>query len=204
MIDRVRIKICGLTHPEDMAHAVDCGADYVGLVFAQSPRRVDERELAAWLEDARGDAEVVGVFRDESVERVIETIERFDLDFVQLHGAESGEAWRRLPVRLIEARIVEERGPRPSRFGGAAWAELLDSGAGSGRTFEWALARAATRATRVFLAGGLDPSNVAAAIAAAGPFAVDASSRLESSPGRKDAARVRAFCEAVRACEEKP
>ena len=203
MIDRVRIKICGLTHPGDMAHAVRCGADFVGLVFASGPRRVDEASLGDWLEDARGDAEVVGVFRDESYERVLETVERFDLDFVQLHGQERGERWQHLPVRLIEARMVELGAVRGGRFAGAAWAELLDSGAGSGTPFDWALAREAARATRVFVAGGLDPDNVAMAIDAARPFAVDASSRLESSLGRKDPERVRAFCEAVRACEEK-
>ena len=197
MSERVRVKICGLTHPDDMRHAIDCGADFVGLVFAASPRQVDVERLGSWLEAARGHAEVVGVFRDASPESVLAAIERFDLDLVQLHGDERGEAWQHLPVRMIEARLLREGELAPPRFPGAAWAEMLDSGAGSGRPFDWALAAAPSRAHRVFLAGGLDPDNVEAAILRARPFAVDASSRLERAPGRKDADAVARFCAAV-------
>jgi phosphoribosylanthranilate isomerase len=202
MSERVRIKICGLTHPDDMRHAIACGADFVGLVFAPSPRRVDADRLSQWLESARGSAEVVGVFRDASIETVLAAVERFDLDLVQLHGDERGAAWQRLPLRLIEARLVDAGALAPARFAGAAWAQLLDAGAGSGQAFEWSIAAPVARAQRVFLAGGLSAENVGAAIAAARPFAVDASSRLERTPGRKDPALVARFCDAVRAAKE--
>lgn len=201
---RTRIKICGLTRAEDMAHAVRSGADYVGLVFADgSPRRVETSTLGDWLEEARGDAEVVGVFRDQSLQQVIEAIDRFDLDFVQLHGEESGEEWARLPVRMIEGRIVGDDVP-DARFAGAAWAHLLDGGAGSGRTFDWGLVTELARAERIFLAGGLDAQNVSAAVRTVRPFAVDVASGTERVAGVKDPDRVVAFIEAVRAADATP
>lgn len=191
----VRVKICGLTNPRDMEAAVSAGADYVGVVFADSPRRVRLEELEEWLEDARGDAEVVGVFRDQEPSAVLEYVERFDLDFVQLHGSESMRELSRLPVRLIEASIVDENAVPPPRFPGMAWARLLDSGAGSGKRFDWKLALPLARAERVFLAGGLSPENVADAIRQVAPFAVDVSSGVElaGEPGRKDAELIGAF-----------
>jgi phosphoribosylanthranilate isomerase len=200
MVESPRVKICGLTNAADMRHAVDAGADYLGLVFAPSPRRVDPADLDAWLDDARGLAELVGVFRDASVEQVVEMVEQFDLDFVQLHGREHGVEWSRLPVRLIEARVVAASGGLPGpRFPGASWADLLDGGAGDGKSFDWDLAIPETRARRVFLAGGLRPDNVADAVRRVRPFAVDVSSGVESRPGRKDPQQVAAF---VRAAKE--
>lgn len=199
-----RIKICGLTRAEDMAAAAEAGADYVGLVFAEgSSRQVVVDDVAAWIEDARGDAEVVGVFRDQSFEDVLRAVDTLDLDFVQLHGHESGEVWKSLPVRMIETRIVGDTVP-DARFAGAAWAHLLDAGAGSGTIFDWDLARELARSERVFLAGGLDPDNVADAVRTVRPFAVDVASGTEASPGRKDPARLRAFAAAVRAADAKP
>lgn len=192
------MKICGLTRPEDAALAIQAGADYLGLVFTESPRRVRVGDVERWLEDVRGDAEIVGVFRDALPETVLEITERLDLDFVQLHGEEQGEVWKSLPVRLIEARIAHAGGFSRARFAGAAWAELLDAGAGSGRTFDWARAVPLARARRAFLAGGLNPTNVGEAIRRVRPFAVDVSSGVESSPGCKDAAAIRAFLRAAR------
>lgn len=194
-----RVKICGLARAEDARVAAGAGADFLGFVFAPgSPRRVDPRELERWIEDVRGACEVVGVFRDQGFDEVLEFVERFDLDFVQLHGHESGADWKKLPVRMIEARVVVEGVLPPPRFAGAAWAHLLDGGAGSGTTFEWNLAQPVARAERLFLAGGLHPGNVGAAIAAVQPFAVDVASGVEIAPGVKDAELVRAFVRRAR------
>lgn len=198
MTEAPRVKICGLTNPEDVAHAVAAGADYVGLVFAESPRRVEPHAVREWLEEARDLAEVVGVFRDTSFDQVVEVVETLDLDFVQLHGRESGPEWRQLPVRLIEARVVRDGTLPPARFPGASWADLLDGGAGEGRGFPWDLAVPVTRERRVFLAGGLHPDNVADAVAAVRPFAVDVSSGVEASPGRKDPGLVTRFVRAAK------
>ena len=199
-----RVKICGITRPEDARCAVEAGADYLGLVLAEnSARTVRAADVASWLEDVRDPAEVVGVFRDQPLDEVLAAIDLLDLDFVQLHGRETGAEWTRLPVRMIEARVVGDRVP-PARFAGAAWAHLLDGGAGSGRTFDWSLATEMARAERVFLAGGLDPENVTGAVRAVRPFAVDVASGTESVPGVKDPARVRAFVEAVRTADADP
>ena len=197
-----RVKFCGLTRADDARFASEtCGADYLGFVFVPgTPRRVDPESLATWIEEVRGDAEVVGVFRDQPVDEVLAAIDRFDLDFVQLHGRESGREWKRLPVRMLEARIVDNVLP-PPRFAGAAWAHVLDAGAGSGRTFDWSVAVETARSERVFLAGGLEPENVARAIRQVRPFAVDVASGVEAAPGVKDHEKMRRFVEAVRAAE---
>ena len=195
-----RVKICGLVRAVDARVAAQSGADFLGFVFAPgSPRRVDPRELDQWIEQVRGDCEIVGVFRDQSLQEVLDCVERFVLDFVQLHGDERGDEWKKLPVRMIEARVVAGDVVPSPRFAGAAWAHLLDGGAGSGRGFDWTLARPIARAERVFLAGGLNPTNVGAAIAAVQPFAVDVASGVEARPGEKDADAIRAFVRHARA-----
>lgn len=198
MRGETRVKICGLRRQEDVEQAVACGADYIGFIFDAGPRAVDRDDLARWLDDVRDPAEVVGVFRNSPFDDVVETVARFDLDFVQLHGREEGQQWHRLPVRLIEARIVEDDRVPPARFAGAAWAEVLDAGAGSGNAFDWTLAVAPSRARRTFLAGGLTPDNVARAIELVRPFAVDTSSGVEDSPGVKNHQRIQAFVDAAR------
>ena len=197
-----RVKICGLTRAQDAEAAVVAGAAYLGFVFAPSPRQVRADSVVAWLDPLREAAELVGVFRDQAIDFVRRTIEELDLDLVQLHGSEEGSQWLELPVRILAVRTVRGESVSPSRFGGSAWAELLDSdseqGGGSGRGFDWSVAADEARKHRVFLAGGLDPENVEHAIQELHPFAVDLSSGVESSPGIKDPAKMRAFCEAVR------
>ncbi len=197
-----RLKICGITTEEDARAAVDAGADYLGLVFAAgSPRRVDPSRLG-WLDSLRESVELVGVFRDQSPEEVEDLALSLDLDFVQLHGAESGESWRRMPVRVVEAAVVEGGILPPPRLAGIAWARLLDGGAGSGVAFDWAAAATVARSERLFLAGGLDPTNVGRAIEQLRPFAVDVSSGVELSPGRKDPERIRAFAQVLREADD--
>jgi phosphoribosylanthranilate isomerase len=204
-LDDIRVKICGLTQREDAAHAVACGADYIGFVFTDSPRRADPAEVARWLDTVRGVAEVVGVFRDAPLEQVQSVIHALDLDLVQLHGREAGAAWLELPVRVIEARAVAGEGAAESRFQGAAWADLLDSGGGgTGRPFDWRLAAPLVRGRRVFLAGGLTAANVARAVQQVRPFAVDVASGVELRPGRKDPSLVARFIEAARQSGREP
>jgi indole-3-glycerol phosphate synthase/phosphoribosylanthranilate isomerase len=207
---RVAVKICGITSVEDAVMAVAAGADAVGLVFwPGSPRAVDvatARAIAAALPPF---VLRVGVFVDAPPEEMRRVADEVGLDMVQLHGSEPPEAVSRAPRRAVKAVRVGP-GFRPEealRYDGAAAALLLDTRVdgdgrpgGTGRTFDWSLVRPVREGTSSFviLAGGLTPENVGEAIAAVRPDAVDVSSGVESAPGKKDPAKVRAFIEAVR------
>jgi phosphoribosylanthranilate isomerase len=208
---RVQVKVCGLTTPEEAAAVAEAGADAVGLVFfARSLRAVDletARRVAAALPPfvAR-----VGVFVDASRDELLRAADSVPLDLLQLHGREPLEALAGLPRRSVKALGVTADFDleQALRYAGRCDALLLDTGGGSlpggsGATFDWSVARAVrARVPRLVLAGGLDPGNVGAALAAVGPDAVDVSSGVESAPGRKDLDKVRAFIAAVRAASE--
>jgi phosphoribosylanthranilate isomerase len=197
-----RVKICGLCREEDARHAAGLGADYLGFVLAESPRRLDLRAAAPWIRRLKGafpTVQLVGVFVRPAAGEMEEAASALGLDLVQVHGL--------TPPARFECALPVIRACAPAEWRAAeesgAWAVLLDStgeggSGGTGRTWAWSSLGAA-RPERLFLAGGLDGSNVADAIRVLDPFAVDASSRLESAPGRKDPERVRAFLEAVRA-----
>ena len=201
----VRIKICGITNLEDALLAADLGADALGFIFyAKSPRKVapeTAREIIAQLPPFVAS---VGVFVDEAAAVVQELAARVGLDWVQLHGQESPEYCRNLGRRVIKGfRIRDAESLCPlADYREAAQALLLDSYkqgqvGGTGTGFDWRLAREAKQFGRIILAGGLTPENVAQAIAAAQPQAVDTASGTEAAPGRKDPAKLRAFFKAV-------
>ena len=195
------VKICGLTSPGDAVAALEAGADAIGINFApKSPRRVEleaAREISA---AAAGRAIRVGVFQDQPRDEVERIANQVPLDVVQLHGAESPEYAAALPFPVLKMLAGGESLEREAaRFPGLEL--LLDhpSGGGSGKTWDFGRARALVgRGRRVWIGGGLGPDNVAAAIRAALPYGVDASSSLESAPGRKDRAKLAAFVAAVR------
>jgi phosphoribosylanthranilate isomerase len=180
----------------------------VGLVFwPRSPRWVD-RDKARQISRALPPFVVrVGVFVDAAPDVLARTAEEVGLDVLQLHGRESPEDVARLPRRAIKAVSVGE-GFRPQdalRYEGHAAGILLDTKAnglpgGTGQVFDWALAREVReRASFLALAGGLTAENVHVALTSLRPDLVDVSSGVESSPGRKDVEKMRAFVEAVRA-----
>lgn len=206
--ERRRVKVCGITEP-DAARAA-AGADWLGLVLAPSPRRVDEATAAGLT--AGIDAAWVGVFVDADPDEVAGVADRLGLAAVQLHGAETPDTCRR--VREATGRPVWKAvrwDADPARLD--AWAAevdalLVDAAigdrlGGTGRALPWeALAERWARDRRpapTILAGGLGPDNVARAIEVVDPDGVDASSRLERAPGRKDPRLVRAYVEAARA-----
>jgi phosphoribosylanthranilate isomerase len=199
----MRVKICGITNREDAMLAVAAGAHALGFVFAPSPRQVAPEAVAAIVAGLPPFVQTVGVFVDQDVAAVLD---RCPLDAVQFHGDEPPDALARLKgVRRIKAfRIATEADLAPlGRYREVAEAFLLDAqvagiAGGTGQTFPWHLAREARRFGRpIILAGGLTPENVAAAIAEGGPDAVDVSSQIEMSPGRKDPVRVRRFIAAA-------
>lgn len=201
----VRVKICGLTRPPDVAAAVAAGADALGFMFyAPSPRHVAIAAAADLCRPVPARVERVGVFVDAPEDFIREAAVRCGLTLLQLHGGEAPEFCARLPLPVV--RAFRMRGPETleelDRFPTAGW--LLDSytpgrHGGTGATFNWDLAaRAVARGRPVWLAGGLTPDNVAEAVRRVRPFAVDVSSGVESAPGVKDPARIAAFIAAAK------
>lgn len=209
----VEVKFCGLTRAGDAEVAASLGAAYVGVVFAESARRVAPEAATTVLAPARGRARTVGVFGKASLETVTTVAAEVPLDVVQLHGDPSagivervrpffgGEVWA--VVRIDGGELP----PMSAALLNVADAVVLDTKVadqlgGSGRTFDWSsVARVLDRQrirARIVLAGGLTPENVAQAVRTIAPDIVDVSSGVESAPGIKDHARMRAFRDAVR------
>ncbi len=221
------IKICGTTNSEDAQASVTAGADALGFIFAPSPRQVDAssaRDLVAALPKQ---VEKIGVFVNESAERIREIVEQTGLTAVQLHGEESPEfaarlfrsgdspqprtPWLRLfktiqvgPGFEVELRAFAE----VRQINGV----LLDSGSaslrgGTGHPFDWRRASAIVPEyagdLRIIMAGGLDSSNVGDAIGSLRPWGVDVCSGVEREPGKKDPEKLRSFVAAVRKTEKK-
>ena len=214
---RVQVKICGITNLEDALAACEAGADMLGFNFwPQSPRFIEPeaaREITFHkLRLTRG-VRMIGVFVNETLERIRAVAENIHLDGLQLHGDETVEFCRQLKATatydpygfLIKACPANAELNVEKLIDYPAEAFMLDAydpklRGGTGRTADVNIAReAARKLPRLFLAGGLAPENVAAAIAAVRPYAVDACSSLELSPGRKDHARMKEFVAAVRA-----
>jgi len=201
---RVRIKICGTTRLEDALVAVDAGADALGFIFYdKSPRRVAMKTVKGIIAELPPFVETVGVFVDETVERVNRVAEFCGLDRVQLHGGESAAYCRKVCRRVIKVMRVKDEGflerlpaYKVSGFLLDAYQEGMPGG--TGRTFNWDLALAAKPFGPLILAGGLDAGNVADAIRHVRPYGVDVVSGVESAPGVKDPEKIRAFVRAVR------
>jgi len=206
---RTRIKICGITNAADAALAVAAGADAVGVIFAPSPRQVTVEQAAAALAGMPFPVARVGVFVDPSVKEVAEAVEACDLTAVQLSGHESPEVCDSISVHVLKAIHIgtdfDSQGAEPYR--GHAAALLLDTlvpgkVGGTSQAFNWLTLGVLPGWAPSFVAGGLNPSNVAACIASLRPFAVDVSSGVEASPGIKDPDKIIAFCAAVRDADQ--
>jgi phosphoribosylanthranilate isomerase len=202
----VFVKVCGITNEDDALLAVAMGADAIGFVFAPSKRQVTVSVAADIVKRLPNDVLVVGVFRDETPEKVVETVHRAGLRGAQLHGHESPEdTWwvgERLPF-VIKAFVAGNRGVNDAE-GYRASAILLDAPSpGSGQVFDWRLADGVPDKSRLIVAGGLDADNVGAAIEATRPWGVDVSGGVEASPGRKDPRKVRSFIANARAAFER-
>ncbi|HEY6188054.1 MAG TPA: phosphoribosylanthranilate isomerase [Pyrinomonadaceae bacterium] len=205
----VRIKVCGINNLEDALAAVEAGADMLGFNFyCESPRYIKPSRARDIIECLPENVLSVGVFVNERPETVLSIADEAGLGGLQLHGDETPEDCRAVAGRfLIKALRVGEGFTPESAAAYPSDAVLLDAfdrGArgGTGRTFDWRLARRTRELVpQLFLAGGLSPANVEEAIAAVAPYGVDACSGLECAPGRKDHALVRDFiARARRAC----
>lgn len=210
-----RIKICGVTTPDDARAVAAAGAEAIGLNFFRRSKRYLDRAQAEGIVAAL-DASVakVGLFVNSPLEQIADGVERFDLDWVQLHGDEPPELLADLPpCPVIRAFRVGGDGLAPVRhyleaclrYGRSPEMLLVDAfcpGAygGTGEQGDWAAAAELVAQTSqpVALAGGLTPANVAEAIAEVRPAAVDTASGVEISPGRKDVELLRRFVETAR------
>ncbi|HEX9970237.1 MAG TPA: phosphoribosylanthranilate isomerase [Acidimicrobiales bacterium] len=198
------VKVCGTTSEEDALLAVAMGADAVGFVFAPSTRQIAPSIAADIVKRLPPEVVTIGVFRDETPERVVEIVNGAGLKGAQLHGRESAKdtQWlrRRVPM-VIKAFAAGDAAVRNALDYGAD-AVLLDAPSpGSGQVFDWRLAEGVPDGCRLMLAGGLTPDNVAEAIARVHPWGVDAVSGIEASPGHKDARKLRAFVANAKAAE---
>ena len=194
-----KIKMCGLSRPEDIAFANEVKPDYIGFVFAEKSKRYITPEKAAELAEKLDKSIVpVGVFVDSDFEEIMNTVNLGAIRIAQLHGNEPEELVKRLQkngVPVIRAFQIKSEADVKKAETSCADHILLDSGKGSGLTFDWSVLKNAARP--YFLAGGLDPQNVSRAVTDLHPYAVDTSSGLETD-GVKDRNKMIAFADAVR------
>ena len=201
------IKICGITTEDDALLAVAMGADALGFVFAPSPRQVAVKRVYDITRRLPPEILTVGVFRDEHPRRVAELVHEGGLKAAQLHGHETADdvaavfAHVRFVIKAVVAGSIDAR--RADTFGTGLI--LLDAPApGSGEVFDWSLAGDIAVGPKIILAGGLNPQNVASAIAQVKPWGVDVSTGVESAPGKKDATLMRKFIANARAAAPTP
>jgi phosphoribosylanthranilate isomerase len=203
----VRVKICGITNWADAKVAIDAGADALGFNFyAKSPRRIGVSHAREIIRHLPRRVSAVGVFVDASAADVLKIAGAVRLAILQLHGDESPKTVARLArefpvIKAVRVgpgfRVSElEKYPRAAAF-------LLDGfdgklRGGTGKRFDWRIAKQAKRFAPVILAGGLTKENAGKAMRMAKPFAIDVCSGVEASPGKKDAKKVRAFMATVK------
>jgi phosphoribosylanthranilate isomerase len=224
------VKICANTNLEDATLAVDAGADALGFIFAPSTRRVAPKDVRRITDQLPAAVEKIGVFINQRPESIIETVVAAGLTGVQLHGIEELDHVRQLRKlarthpKLAIYKGLHARELMPDQHGsqyGIGFVKnagdlvdafLMDSGTaerrgGTGKTFDWdeaaPMIKLLARKHRVVIAGGLNPQNARRAIQVFSPWGVDVVTGVESEPGKKDAAKVKAFIAAVRNGENK-
>ena len=195
------VKVCGITNVADARVAAEAGADAVGLLFAESPRRIDAATARGISIALPENVLKVGVFVNEEPGKVLRVAREVGLDLAQLHGDETPEVVAEIragglavmkAVRVRNAADVAD----VERYGADLY--LLDAYSerargGTGETFDWEVAKSLGGRANIVVSGGLGPENVREAVGLFEPYGVDASSSLEDAPGRKNEERVRRF-----------
>jgi phosphoribosylanthranilate isomerase len=212
---RTWIKICGTTSLEDALSSIEAGADALGFIFAPSKRRVSVEQAQQIISQLPREVEKIGVFMNNSEEEICSVVSAVELTGLQMHGEESPTAiYECLPsdrrdamhkIKTIQIKPGQELGlDDHGSVSRVVDAWLLDSGAGSGKTFDWQSARkkVGDRQGRFIVAGGLTPENVVEAIRVFKPWGVDVVTGVEREPGRKDREKLKAFVAAVRKAEQ--
>ena len=194
----MKIKICGITRPEDAEAAVAAGADLLGFVFRSGTPRALDPAVSGWIREVTG-VEKAGVFLDAPLDEVVRVRDLLTLDRVQLHGDEPDSYLEALGDRVIRRVPVgsEIDWDRVTKLAERCL-PLFDPGAGDGVAWAWEVLGESAPGIRIGLAGGLTPENVADAVRTVQPYLVDVSSGVEAAPGIKDHTKVRDFIAAVR------
>jgi phosphoribosylanthranilate isomerase len=210
------IKICGTTSLEDALSSMEAGADALGFIFAPSKRQVSPEQAQRIISQLPPNIEKIGVFLDAGAMGIRQVLSEVDLTGIQMHGEGDfpAEVYSYLPadrrdgLRKIKTIIVwegfEARFDSYAAVPGVVDTWLFDSGAGSGKPFDWQGARAklGERQGKFIVAGGLTPENVGDAIRTFRPWGVDVVTGVELEPGRKDPEKLKAFVAAVRKAEQ--
>src|SRR5438477_11298952 len=198
----IRVKICGICDLDSAMAAVEAGADMIGFHFCTSERRIAPEEARASLDELSVRPKIIGVFIDESADEVRRIAGHLDLGLLQLHGSEpQGFDAGRPVMKVLKIRdgAVPDADAWPDPIMLDSWS--ADQRGGTGRTWDWELARPLLASRRVFIAGGLEPGNVGKVVSELKPYGVDVSSGVEARVRVKDPARMRAFVHAVRLAE---
>ena len=201
-----KVKVCGIRRQVEAEWALEAGADAIGFVFADSKRKVDVEKAAEISKAVSPDLLKIGVFVNETKERMEEIFHLVQLDYVQLHGDESVEFCETLNLPFIKAISVKERKDIDGIEEFPGEMILLDSGkgphrGGNGTTFNWDYAHSINIPQHLILAGGLNPDNVREAIIKVRPYMVDVSSGVETE-GEKDRLKIESFIKEVKSVLE--
>ena len=219
---RTWVKICGTTNLEDARMCVDAGANAIGFIFADSPRRADPQRSGVISRALPAETEKIGVFVNEPVQKVLEIVQNAALTGVQLHGDETPAYIKDLlrAAGSFKLKIIKTIHARHGHASGMGYfdggesfvdAIMIDSGSvqmrgGTGQVFDWLRAGDfilwLEQRSQVIIAGGLNPENVGAAISLFHPAGVDVVTGVERTHGHKDEAKVRDFIRAVRSAEK--
>ncbi len=186
------VKICGITNLEDAQMAIEAGADALGFIFAPSKRQISPEKASEIISRLPSRIQVVGVFRDESIEFMKQVAQFTKLSWLQLHGNESIETCQALSkfYKVVKTVKVNPNGTRESPIDLPAWKLLLDTAlpgisGGTGIKFNWD-ALSQFNPENIFVAGGITPENIGDLLSRITPFGIDLCSGVEISPGRKD------------------
>jgi len=210
----VRVKICGLLEVEHAVVAAKAGADFIGMVFKESRRRITPeraKEITSAIKEINPRPEAVGIFADEPLEKVLKIARECALDRVQLAGDETVEYCHRITVPIFKVLHINASANARGIFqkveqwhtamAGRNFRVLMDTEAGgmrggTGQTFDWGIAREVAEHYPVIIAGGLNPENVGNLMKQVRPWGVDVSSGIETD-GRKDPVKIEAFVRAA-------
>jgi len=196
---QVKVKVCGITNLNDALSAVDAGVDALGFIFyKKSPRSVNMKMVREIVSKLPPFVDAVGVFVNETPEKINKIADSCNLDKIQLHGDESPTFCKKIRRRVIKAFRIKDLQSVKQLSGYSVSSFLLDTFSendygGSGKIFDWNLAYPAKKFGPIILAGGLTPNNVRKAIQIVKPYGVDVCSGLESHPGVKDHKKMRTF-----------